>query len=213
MAANRPTNQAERAAHWNLVYDTKGEDAVSWYQSVPTKTLELFDVLGVGPDAAVIDVGGGASVVVDHLLARGFGDVSVLDLSRVAIERARARLGADAERVHWLHRDLLGWAPERRYDVWHDRAVFHFLIEDEERRAYLRTLRAGLAPGARVIVATFDADGPTHCSRLPVARYSAADLAAQFAPDFELVTSRREEHVTPAGLIQPFTWVVLTARA
>ncbi|WP_422934556.1 class I SAM-dependent methyltransferase [Sinomonas sp. P47F7] len=213
MKTDRPASPAERAAHWNLVYDTKGEDGVSWYQSVPTKTLELFDTLGVDRDAAVIDVGGGASVVVDHLLTRGFRDVSVLDLSKVAIERACVRLGADAERVHWLHRDLLGWTPERRFDVWHDRAVFHFLVDDEERRSYVRTLRAGLAPGAHIIVATFDADGPTHCSGLPVVRYSPADLAAQFAPDFELVASRREEHVTPAGLVQPFTWAVLSERA
>src|SRR6266571_2545768 len=182
MITGRPTTHAGRAAHWDTVYDTKGEDGVSWYQSKPAVTLELLDVVDIDRHACVIDLGGGASVVVDHLLAGGFSDISVLDLSRVALDRTRARLGADAERVHWLHRDVFDWVPDRRYDLWHDRAI----------------------------VATFDVDGPTHCSGLPVVRYSAEDLASVFAPHLELVTFRREEHITPAGLIQPFTWVLLT---
>jgi trans-aconitate methyltransferase len=209
-ADHRPT-YAGRAAHWDTVYDTKGEDGVSWYQSTPTVTLELLKTAAIDRRSSVIDLGGGASVVVDHVLAGGFADISVLDLSRVALDRTGARLGADAERVHWLHRDVFDWVPDRRYDVWHDRAVFHFLVEEDERRAYLRTLRAGLAPGGRVIVATFDVDGPTHCSGLPVVRYSAEDLASVFAPHLDLVTFRREEHITPAGLIQPFSWVLLAA--
>jgi SAM-dependent methyltransferase len=206
-----PTTHTGRAAHWDTVYDTKGEDGVSWYQSEPTVTLELLSTAGIDRHASVIDLGGGASVVVDHLLTNGFTDISVLDLSRVALDRARARLRADAERVHWLHRDIFDWTPERRYDLWHDRAVFHFLVDEDERRAYVRTLRAGLAAGGRAIVATFDRDGPTHCSGLPVVRYGAEDLAMVFAPHLDLVTFRREEHITPAGLIQPFTWVMLTA--
>jgi trans-aconitate methyltransferase len=211
MTTNLPVTHTGREAHWDTVYDTKGEDGVSWYQSVPTVTLELLQATGVDRDAAVVDLGGGASVVVDHLLANAFTDVSVLDLSRVALDRTRARLGTDAERVHWLHRDIFEWAPERRYDLWHDRAVFHFLVEEDERRAYVRTLRAGLAAGGLAIVATFDTDGPTHCSGLPVVRYGADDLAGVFAPHLDLVAFRREEHLTPAGLVQPFTWVVLTA--
>jgi trans-aconitate methyltransferase len=211
MRLNPPMNPARRT-HWDAVYDTRGEDGVSWYQSVPTFTLELLKEAGTEPDAAVIDLGGGASVVVDHLLAGGYTDISVLDVSRVALDRTIARLGDDAQRIHWLHRDIFEWAPERRFNLWHDRAVFHFLVEEDERSAYVRTLLAGLAPGGRVIVATFDEDGPTHCSGLPVVRYGAEDLAAVFAPHLELVTSRREEHTTPAGLIQPFTWVVLTQR-
>jgi SAM-dependent methyltransferase len=213
MSGPRPTTHEGRAAHWNTVYDTKGEDGVSWYQAVPTMTRELLAVTGAGRDAAVIDLGGGASVVVDHLIADGFTDVTVLDVSRVALDRTQARLGADADRVHWLHRDIFDWMPERRYDVWHDRAVFHFLTEADERRAYAETLRAGLAPGGVAIIATFDADGPAQCSGLPVVRYAPAGLAAEFAPDLALVTSRREEHVTPAGFIQPFAWVVLRAAA
>lgn len=209
MRVERPTTHADRAAHWNKVYDTKGEDGVSWYQATPTVTLDLLDSLGVARDAPVIDLGGGASVVVDHLLSRHFTDISVLDVSKVALDDTRARLGSAAERVHWLHRDIFEWDPERRFDLWHDRAVFHFLIDEAEREAYLQVLRAGLAPGGRVIIATFDAHGPKYCSGLPVVRYGPTELAEVFAPHFDLITTRQEEHLTPAGLVQPFTWVAL----
>jgi len=209
--ADLPATTHARAAHWNAVYDTNGEDGVSWYQSTPTVTHELLHTTGVDPHAAVIDLGGGASVVVDHLLAQGFTDVSVLDVSRVALDRTQARLGTDADRVTWLHRDIFDWTPHRRYDLWHDRAVFHFLINEDEHQVYARALSAALAPDGLAILATFAPDGPTHCSGLPVLRYDANDLAAEFAPHLDLVTSRREEHITPAGRIQPFTWVVLQA--
>jgi SAM-dependent methyltransferase len=210
MRVNRPTTPAHRAAHWNAVYDTKGEDGVSWYQAVPTVTLDLLETLRVGRAASIVDLGGGASVVVDYLLAREFTDVSVLDVSKVALDTARARLGPAAERVRWLHRDIFDWVPERRFDLWHDRAVFHFLIDADERESYLKVLRSGIAPGGRVVVATFDAHGPTHCSGLPVVRYGATELAQVFAPHFDLVEIRSEEHLTPAGLVQPFTWVALS---
>jgi SAM-dependent methyltransferase len=210
MRVNRPTTPTDRAAHWNTVYDTKGEDGVSWYQAIPNVTLELLDTLRVGRAASIIDLGGGASVVVDHLLAREFTDVSVLDVSKVALDDTRARLGPAAEQVHWLHRDIFDWVPERRFDLWHDRAVFHFLIDKDERETYLQVLRSGIAPGGRVVVATFDAHGPTHCSGLPVVRYGATELAEVFAPHFDLIDTRSEEHLTPAGLVQPFTWVALS---
>ncbi|GAB4004755.1 class I SAM-dependent methyltransferase [Glycomyces albus] len=209
MRMNRPTTPGDRAAHWNTVYDTKGEDGVSWFQATPTVTLDLLEALDIDRDASVIDLGGGASVVVDNLIGRDFSDVSVLDVSKVGLDDARARLGPDAERVRWLHRDLFDWRPERRYDLWHDRAVFHFLIEADEREAYLEVLRSGIAPGGRVVIATFDAQGPTHCSGLPVVRYGATELAEIFAPHFAPVETRAEEHLTPAGLVQPFTWVAL----
>lgn len=202
---------AERAGYWDNVYDTKGEDGVSWYQAEPTVTLELLAELDVDRSASIIDVGGGASVVVDHFLERDYSDVSVLDVSKVALADTRLRLGASADRVHWLHRDIFEWTPERRFDLWHDRAVFHFLIEKAERDAYVQTLQAGIHGGSHVIVATFDADGPTHCSGLPVVRYGAEELASLFAPHLRPIASRRQEHVTPAGFIQPFTWVVLAA--
>lgn len=210
MTTDQPITRTGRAAHWDAVYDKRGEDGVSWFQATPTITLELLRELGVARDASIIDLGGGASVVVDHLLAQGYTDITILDVSKVALDKTKTRLGAPARDVHWLHRDIFDWTPDRGYDLWHDRAVFHFLIDDEERQSYLRTLRSGLAPGGHVVIATFDADGPTHCSGLPVLRYGAADLAGTFAPDLDLVSTRREEHVTPAGLIQPFTWVVLT---
>lgn len=211
MTTQQPPAPGQRAEYWDTVYDTKGEDGVSWFQSTPTVTMELFDDIGVTRSSSIVDVGGGASVVVDHLVQGGFEDVSVLDVSRVALDRAQARLGAAAERVHWLHRDIFDWVPERRFDMWHDRAVFHFLIEEEERNAYVRTLQSGITPDSHVIIATFDADGPTHCSGLPVVRYGAEQLAEVFSPGLRLVASRRQEHVTPAGLTQPFTWVVLAA--
>ncbi|RSM85220.1 class I SAM-dependent methyltransferase [Kibdelosporangium aridum] len=210
MRVTRPTTPDNRAAHWNTVYDTKGEDGVSWYQATPAVTLELLDTLRIGHDASVIDLGGGASVVVDHLLARQFTDVSLLDVSKVALDNTKARLGPAAEQVHWLHRDIFDWTPERRYDLWHDRAVFHFLIDEHERDSYLHVLRSGTAPDGKVIIATFDTHGPTHCSGLPVVRYNATELAQIFAPHFHLLDTRSEEHLTPAGLVQPFTWVALT---
>lgn len=206
----RMTTPADRAAHWNTVYDTQGEDGVSWYQATPTVTLELLDTLGIDRGASIIDLGGGASVVVDHLLARECTDVTVLDVSKVALDNTGTRLGPAAERVHWLHRDIFDWTPGRRYDLWHDRAVFHFLIDSAEREAYLRVLRSGIAVDGTVVIATFDAHGPTHCSGLPVVRYGATELAQVFAPHFDLVGARAEEHRTPAGLVQPFTWVVLS---
>jgi SAM-dependent methyltransferase len=209
MITGQPRTPTERAAHWDTVYDTKGEDGVSWYQARPTVTLELLDLLAIARDDAVIDVGGGASVVVDHLLDRDFTNVTVLDVSRVGLDSAKTRLGRRSARITWLHQDIFDWTPDRRFDLWHDRAVFHFLTEETERADYLRILRHALAPGGQVIIATFDADGPTHCSGLPVVRFGAAGLAAHFAPHLELVATRREEHRTPAGLIQPFTWVAL----
>jgi hypothetical protein len=210
MRMNQPTTSADRAEHWNTVYDTKGEDGVSWYQATPTITLDLLDTLRVDPAASIIDLGGGASVVVDHLLAREYTDLTVLDVSKVALDNTQARLGPTAERVRWLHRDIFDWEPEQRYDLWHDRAVFHFLIDEDERDRYLHVLRSGIAPDGHAVIATFDAHGPTHCSGLPVVRYSPAELARVFAPDFALIDIRSEEHLTPAGLVQPFTWVALS---
>lgn len=211
MTTQQTMAEARRADYWDGVYDTSGEDGVSWYQAEPAVTLELLEELGVGRDASIVDVGGGASVVVDHLLQTDFQDISVLDVSQVALSRTQARLGVHGDRVHWLHRDIFDWVPERRFELWHDRAVFHFLTEPEERNAYVRTLGLGLQPGGHAIIATFDVDGPSHCSGLPVVRYGAQQLAKVFAPDLDLVTSRRQEHLTPAGVVQPFTWVVLSA--
>jgi len=144
---------------------------------------------------------------------RGFSDLSVLDVSEVALTGARERLGAHAS-VSWIHQDLLMWRPERRFDLWHDRAVFHFLTSEADRCVYLTTLRAALRPGGAAIVATFDADGPDQCSGLPVCRYSSAELEGVLSnAGFTVVTACREEHTTPRGAIQPFTWVAARVSA
>jgi len=183
---------------------------VSWFQTEPTLSLELIRLLGVVPNIPVIDVGGGASSLVEHLLEAGFTDVSVLDISETAIEAGRGRLGADA-RVSWLHEDLSSWRPTRRFGLWHDRAAFHFLVGEDERARYLETLRSGLEHGGALVLATFADDGPEYCSGLPVARYSVDDLVAVLGGGFQVIDTRRQVHTTPAGVMQPFTWVAARA--
>ena len=197
---------AERARHWDSVYAGSGVRGVSWYQDAPSVSSELIEALGIGRDAAVIDVGGGASTLVDHLVERAFVDVSVLDVSAAALAEARRRVG-DAAPVSWLHEDVLVWRPERRFVLWHDRAVFHFLVTSDDRDKYLETLRLAIRAEGFVVLATFATDGPEFCSGLPVARYSVADLTRVLGAAFELLETRREEHITPRGVLQPFTWV------
>jgi trans-aconitate methyltransferase len=198
-----------REHHWETVYETRPVTEVSWYQSEPTVSLELIDLLGIGPGTAVVDIGGGASVLADELVARGFEDITVVDIAQAALDQTRTRLGSAATRVHLLQRDLLDWAPEPRYGLWHDRAVFHFLVEEQDRKRYLEVMGSALAPGAAVVMGTFGPDGPEQCSGLPVARHSVDDLATFFEDDLELVAHRREEHVTPSGAVQVFSWVAL----
>jgi len=193
------------SAHWDHRYESIGTESVSWYQDRPSTSLELLDRLGVGPDQSVVDVGGGASNLVDHLLQAGFADVAVLDLSVVALEATRARLGDDGP-VTWISQDLLTWQPERRWDLWHDRAVLHFLRDDADRQQYVDTMRRALDPSGAFIVGTFAEDGPTECSALPVRRYSPVDLHALLGA-VEVVEERREVHRTPSGFDQPFNWI------
>ena len=196
----------DRAAHWDDAYRAIGVESVSWFEPEPTMSLALLEALGTRPEDAVLDVGGGASTLVDHLVDRGFRDVTVLDVSIVALEEGQARLGTNA-RVGWLREDLLSWRPPRHYDVWHDRAVFHFLSDPADRRRYLGVLTDGVAAGGAAIIGTFAEDGPESCSGLPVARYSAADLCQELGPLFQPLVCKREVHVTPTGVLQPFTWV------
>lgn len=206
-----PSSKASREQHWDAAYRGCGVERVSWFQSTPTQSLRLIDQLGISRDAAVVDIGGGASSLVDHLLELGFADIAVLDVSPAALDSAKRRVGVTAP-VSWLHEDLLGWQPPRRFDVWHDRALLHFLVEPRDRERYLATLRSALNPGAAVIIATFAADGPDHCSGLPVRRYSDDDLAAWLGDDFHVIETCREEHTTPGGGNQPFTWIAARAR-
>jgi Methyltransferase domain len=196
---------SERAGHWDGVYGRSAEDAVSWFESEPTLSLELLDLVGVVPTDPTIDVGAGASRLVDALLGRGFSDVTVLDVSDVGLAKARRRLGDRAEEARWVVADLLSWQPTRRYRVWHDRAVFHFLTDPVDQARYRELLDAALAPRAAIVIGTFAADGPDHCSGLPTARYSPARLSAVLG--IEPVLSRRELHRTPSGAVQPFTWL------
>lgn len=197
------------APHWEAVYTSRDVDRLSWYQSVASPSLEFVDALDLDPADAVIDVGAGASPLVDGLLDRGHRDVTVLDVSAAALRVARERLGERAAAVHWIAADLLDWSPGRRFRLWHDRAVFHFLTDPADRDTYLGLLDAGVEPGGFVLLATFAADGPTHCSGLPVARYDPDDLAAVVGPGFTAMSTRHEAHPTPAGAAQSFTWLLL----
>lgn len=195
--------------HWERVYSTKATDAVSWFQPHPVVSLRLIEATGVSGDASIIDVGGGASTLVDGLLALSYRNITVLDLSAAALDAARKRLGPKAKAVTWLESDIRkAELPLHAYDLWHDRAVFHFLAASEDRQAYLEAARRSVRPGGHVIVATFAEDGPRRCSGLPVVRYSAAQLDAEFGEAFDLVAQERELHETPFGTTQPFTYCV-----
>jgi hypothetical protein len=195
----------ERTDLWESVYDFNQVDGVSWFQQEPVTSLDLVNMLGVDKDAGVIDVGGGASVLVDFLLSNGFTDLTVLDISSCALRASRERVGADAH-VTWVAHNLLTWEPARTYDLWHDRAVFHFLLPDEIK-VYQDLIRRSVTPGGFAIMATFAPDGPQRCAGLPVTRYNADQLGEVLGEEFKLVEQRREVHTTPSGSLQPFTWI------
>lgn len=196
----------ERGHYWDGIYRDKEPTEVGWYQPQPAVSLELIESLGLAHDAPIIDVGAGASNLVDALLDRGFTDISLLDVSTVALDLVRQRLTGTTN-VEYLHADVLSWRPTRRYALWHDRAVFHFLVDAADRSRYLDTMRAALAFDGLAIIATFGQDGPERCSGLPVARYSAEALIDLLGSDFVITATRAQRHVTPAGHPQPFTWV------
>lgn len=191
-------------SHWEGVYAEKADADVSWHQNVPSVSLELADTAGIDASSAVIDVGGGTSRFVDCLLGRGVEDVTVLDVSEPALAAAQARLGARKADVRWAVADVTAWSPDRHYDLWHDRAVFHFMTDLADREAYVDRLSTALHPGSHAIIATFALDGPERCSGLPVVRYSPKSLAVTLGPRFELITDQRHLHVTPWGTQQSF---------
>ena len=193
----------DRQAHWDGVYSTKSEDAVSWFEPSPDISLALLREAGLQTDMAVVDVGGGASRLVDALVALPVADITVLDVSATALRTAQTRLPAGST-VRWITADVTTWVPERRYHLWHDRAAFHFLTEDRDQAAYVATLKRALRPGGRAIIGTFALDGPEKCSGLPVARYDADSLQAVLGDDFKLLFSRRHDHSTPWGTSQRF---------
>lgn len=195
-----------RQQHWNQVYETKGPLEVSWYQRRPEVSLALIAAAGVGKDARIIDVGGGASILVDCLLEAGYTGIAVLDLSAIALNYSRARLGTRAAAVEWFEADVTTFMPPHRFGLWHDRAVFHFLTAADDRHGYVATLRQTLQPGGTVIIATFAMDGPPKCSGLDVVRYDEQSILAEVGPEFRLQEVRRETHVTPWESEQRFIY-------
>lgn len=195
---------SDRTTHWQNVYATKGEAEVSWFQDRPTISLDMIRAANPDHRAAIIDIGGGASRLVDALLQDGYRDIAVLDLSANALDAAKKRIGAAASKFDWIVADATAWRPAKTYDVWHDRAAFHFLTDPHDRAAYVERLRAAIAPGGHIIIATFAPDGPEKCSGLPVQRHDSASLAAELGPEFELVETRSEVHHTPWNSTQAF---------
>jgi SAM-dependent methyltransferase len=197
-------SDVSRKAHWENVYTTKREREVSWFQENPAPSLELTALAGLSADSSIIDIGGGASRLVDALVDRNVGQITVLDLSAAALDAARERLGDRGARVKWLVADVTAWEPSQTYDLWHDRAAFHFLTDASDRSAYVRHLKRAVRSGGHVIIGTFAPDGPERCSGLPVMRYDAGILCTVLGTDFELMDSRRHDHITPWGAVQRF---------
>lgn len=193
--------------HWEHVYSTKAIDDVSWFQTHASRSLHLIHSTGISHDASIIDVGGGVSPLVSDLLAEGYRNITVLDISAAALNSAKLQLGKDAEIVEWLEADITKVdLPSHAYDVWHDRAVFHFLTRPEDRKAYIKSVLHAVKPGGHIIIATFAQDGPLQCSGLPVKRYSAQELQKEFGSAFYLVSQESELHHTPFDTTQQFTY-------
>lgn len=209
LPVERP-GEAGSAAHWDRAYATRGTEGVSWFEAVPATSLDLIRRAGAGPDDPIVDVGGGASRLAGAALRAGFRDVTVLDLCAAALAAARERLGDAAGRVSWAAGDILTWAPPRRYAVWHDRAVLHFLTAEADRRRYAATLDAALRRDGHAVVGAFAPDGPPRCSGLAVSRWTPEGIAAELG--LALVEGRRAEHRTPGGAVQPFSWALLRRR-
>lgn len=199
------------AAHWDRVYADQDCDQVSWYQTRPMTSLRLIAKADL-PAGRAVDVGAGESTLADELLAAGWDSVTLLDVSQAALADARQRLGDYGHRVEFVATDVLSWKPQQHFDVWHDRAVFHFLTEPAQQRLYVATAARAVRSGGSVVIGTFADDGPIECSGLPTARYAAETLVALLRDDFTPMHFEREEHLTPTGTVQPFTWLLLSRR-
>ena len=195
-----------RKDHWEQVYAEKKSTEVSWYQQHPQHSLELIKATCIDESAHIIDIGGGASTLVDFMLDAGYQNLTVLDIAHGAIEQAKSRLGTRADKVTWLEQDVTTFSPHEPYDVWHDRAVFHFLTDQLDRSRYVRIMSRALKPGAHAIIATFDLDGPEQCSGCDVMRYSPETMSAVLGDNFQLVETSTEAHVTPRAAIQNFVY-------
>ena len=195
-----------RRTHWQRVYDEKEPTAVSWYQPVPAKSLQLIGATGIAHDDAILDAGGGASTLVDHLQDNGYTDLSVLDIAGNALERSRVRLGEAGRNIDWIESDVLAFEPDRPYALWHDRAVLHFLTDLADRERYVDVVCKSLRPGGHFVVATFGPQGPKQCSGLDVQRYSIEQLQELLGDNFELCDYELHEHETPMGSEQQFLY-------
>lgn len=193
------------AEHWDSRYSQIGDTEVSWFQAEPRTSLDLIGEVS-GPQDSVVDVGGGASRLVDHLLERGYHDITVVDLSQHAMSVSRDRVGNAP--VHWVVSDVREWVPDRTFHVWHDRAVYHFLVDPEDQQRYWDLVRASVPIGRHVVIATFADNGPEMCSGLPVQRYSEGSLAVAMGEGFTVLRTLREQHVTPSGGGQAFLWLI-----
>jgi SAM-dependent methyltransferase len=203
----------DERAHWESTYAERTPEKVSWFEPRPQRSLELIQASGVDHDAGILDVGGGASSLAAHLLDMGYEDITVADISPTALAHAEAELGGSAERVAWVVADIRTHGFDRRYDLWHDRAVFHFMVSPADRASYLDVLRRTLRPGGDLILATFGLQGPTQCSGLPVERYSAEALQQVLGEDFQLLSSSLATHYIPSGASQQFLYAHLHRRS
>ena len=196
----------DRKTHWQNIYQNKSPVAVSWYQKIPTQSLELIHHSGVGFNEPIIDVGGGASVLVDFLCKEGFANVSVLDISKHALDSARKRLGKSAKAIEWFESDITDFIPPHQFSLWHDRAVFHFLTDISDRKKYVNVLKQALRSGGHLIIAAFAIGGPEKCSGLKIVQYDKSKLAAELGSDFKLVEESNEIHITPDNKEQKFIY-------
>jgi len=199
-------------SHWQKIYESKDPTEVSWFEAVPRTSLDVIERF-VHPNDSIIDIGAGASQLADHLLADGFSDVTVLDVSDAALANTRRRLASATVQPTFVTADVTTWHPARTFELWHDRAVFHFMTTEHMRGGYKAAMADAVRPGGVAVVATFADDGPEQCSGLSIVRHTEATLAAQFSDDFEVVESWRSAHTTPWGAEQRFVWVVLRRRA
>lgn len=198
------TETSARQQHWDEVYGRRAPHEVSWFEAIPSHSLHAIENVGLDRSCAIIDVGAGASTLVDELAQRGFSDLSVLDISRTVLENVRTRLGSEASHVQLIQADITQFRPARTYALWHDRAVFHFLTAESDRDAYRRALRLGTASGSFIMISTFGPDGPQRCSGLDTMRYDAHKLAGELGTDFRLLHSDLAVHTTPGGSSQQF---------
>lgn len=196
-----------RKTHWQQQYETKGQSGVSWFQRKPVMSLELIhNCTALRAEDPIIDIGGGASVLVDYLVEEGFAEITVLDISAPALTASQQRLGARSKQVDWVEADITSFHPKHRIALWHDRATFHFLTDPADRRAYVNALKQALMPGGYLIIATFAVGGPDKCSGLPINQYDASRLLAELGDEFELLEEASERHITPSQRTQDFTY-------